>query len=159
MGAELGNLRHPLDIPLPKLRSSSNSKKADKEEVESIVEFDPRVKEGSKIYNTLPRSWRTQNLQTNCKEVADLDELVKRKELIESKSPAELANISSLSDIPVPSKIKRMMSPSEKIIAKQKDHVDHVDPVEDLPKEPFSLYGTLPRSWKEKNLVTSSVIE
>merc|ERR1711956_68970 len=154
--AELGNLRHPLDIPLPKLRSSSSSKKADKEEVESIVEFDPRVKEGSKIYNTLPRSWRTQNLQTNCKEVGDLDELVKRKELIESKSPAELANISSLGDIPVPSKIKRMMSPSEKIIAKQKDHVDHV---EDLPKEPFSLYGTLPRSWKEKNLVTSSVIE
>ena len=36
---------------------------------------------------------------------------------------------------------------------------DHVDHVEDLPKEPFSLYGTLPRSWKEKNLVTSSVIE
>ena len=49
-----------------------------------------------------------------------LDELVKRKELIESKSPAELANISSLGDIPVPTKIKRMMSPSEKIIAKQK---------------------------------------
>ena len=49
-----------------------------------------------------------------------LDELVKRKALIESKSPAELANISSLSDIPVPTKIKRMMSPSEKLIAKQK---------------------------------------
>ena len=43
---------------------------------ESIVEFDPRVKEGSKIYNTLPRSWRTQNLQTNCKEVFDLGEYV-----------------------------------------------------------------------------------
>ena len=26
---------------------------------------------------------------------------------------------------------------------------------EDVPKEPFSLYGTLPRSWKEKNLVTN----
>merc|ERR1740129_2308372 len=50
-----------------------------------------------------------------------------------------------------------MMSPSEKIIAKQKDQVDHM---EGLPKEHFSLYGTLPRSWKEKNLVTSSrVIE
>ena len=48
------------------------------------------------------------------------DEIVKRKALIESKSPAELANISSLSDIPVPTKIKRMMSPSEKLIAKQK---------------------------------------
>mgnify|MGYP006062228727 CR=1 FL=1 len=40
-----------------------------------------------------------------------------------------------------------------------RDHVDHVEPVEDLPQDPFSLYGTLPRSWKEKNLVTSSVIE
>ena len=69
---------------------------------ESVVEFDPRVKEGSKMYNTLPRSWRTQNLVTSSREMTDLDEVVKRKELIESKSPAELANISSLSDIPVP---------------------------------------------------------
>merc|ERR1712156_1304984 len=55
------------------------------------------------------------------------------------------------SDIPVPTKIKRMMSPSEKLIAKQKDKENE----EDVPKEPFSLYGTLPRSWKEKNLVTN----
>merc|ERR1712228_351600 len=40
--AELGNLRHPLDIPLPKLRSSSK-KEEEKEESESVVEFDPRV--------------------------------------------------------------------------------------------------------------------
>merc|ERR1712223_2107537 len=146
--AELGNLRHPLDIPLPKLRSSSSNKKDEKEETESVVEFDPRVKEGSKLYNTLPRSWRTQNLVTSSREMSDLDEVLKRKELVESKSPAELANITSLSDIPVPTKIKRMMSPSEKLIAKQKDK-------EDEPKEPFSLYGTLPRSWKEKNLVTN----
>merc|ERR1712223_1478637 len=149
--AELRNLRHPLDIPLPKLRSSSSNKKDEKEETESVVEFDPRVKEGSKLYNTLPRSWRTQNLVTSSKEMTDLDELVKRKDLIESKSPAELANISSLSDIPVPTKIKRMMSPSEKLIAKQKDKENE----EDVPKEPFSLYGTLPRSWKEKTLVTN----
>jgi len=148
--AELGNLRHPLDIPLP-LRSSSSNKKEENEDSESVVEFDPRVKEGSKLYNTLPRSWRTQNLVTSSKEMTDLDEIVKRKALIESKSPAELANISSLSDIPVPTKIKRMMSPSEKLIAKQKDKENE----EDVPKEPFSLYGTLPRSWKEKNLVTN----
>ena len=87
---------------------------------ESIVEFDPKVKEGSRLYNTLPRSWRTQNLVTSQREMTDLQELQRRKALIENKSPLELANFSSISDIPVPSKIKRMMSPSERVIAKQK---------------------------------------
>ena len=30
--SELGNLRHPLDIPLPKLRSSSSNKKEENED-------------------------------------------------------------------------------------------------------------------------------
>ena len=84
------------------------------------MEFDPRVKEGSKLYNTLPRSWRTQNLVTSTREITDADELAKRKQLIESKSPVQLGNINSFSDIPVPSGIKRMVSPSERIIAAQK---------------------------------------
>ena len=85
-----------------------------------MVEFDPKVKEGSKLYNTLPRSWRTQNLVTSAREIDDMEELQKRKALIESKSPAELANINSLTEFPVPTKIKRMMSPSEKVIARQR---------------------------------------
>ena len=84
------------------------------------VEFDPKVKEGSRMYNTLPRSWRTQNLVTSSREITDLEELAKRKQLIETKSPSELANITSLSDFPVPTKIKRMVSPSERLIAAQK---------------------------------------
>ena len=87
---------------------------------ESVVELDPRCKEGSRIYNTLPRSWRTQNLVTSQREMTDFDELQKRKALIESKSPGELASITSFGDIPVPRKIKRMMSPSERVIARQK---------------------------------------
>ena len=86
----------------------------------SVVEFDPKVLEGGKLYNTLPRSWRTQNLVTSAREMTDLDELAKRKHLIESKSPAELGNINSLSEFPVPTKIKKIMSPSERVIAAQK---------------------------------------
>ena len=52
--------------------------------------------------------------------MTDPEELAKRKLLIESKSPIELANINSLSDIPVPSKIKKIMSPSERVIAAQR---------------------------------------
>ncbi len=83
-------------------------------------EFDPKVKEGGKLYNTLPRSWRTQNLVTSVREMNDPDELAARKNLVETKSPSELASITSFSDIPVPSKIKGLMSPSEKVIAAQK---------------------------------------
>jgi len=86
------------------------------------VKFDPRVAEGSRMYNTLPRSWRTQNLVTSVREITDPEELARRKQLIETKSPAELANITSFSDLPVPSKIKSFMSPSEKLIAAQKRH-------------------------------------
>ena len=86
----------------------------------SVVEFDPKVLEGGKLYNTLPRSWRTQNLVTSAREMTDLDELSKRKQLIESKSPAELGNINSLSEFPVPTKIKKIISPSERVIAAQK---------------------------------------
>lgn len=84
------------------------------------MEFDPRVKEGSKLYNTLPRSWRTQNLVTSSREITDVEELSRRKQLIESKSPGQLGNINSITEFPVPSGIKRMVSPSERVIAAQK---------------------------------------
>lgn len=74
------------------------------------------------MYNTLPRSWRTQNLVTSVREISDLEELARRKQLIETKKPGELGNINSISDFPVPAKIKTFMSPSEKVIAAQKRH-------------------------------------
>lgn len=108
------------------------------------------------MHKTLPRSWRQKNLITSSREITDPEELAVRKHLIETKSPAELANFHSISDFPVPSKIKNFMSPSEKIIAAQKNKKGESTEEEEGPKEPWSLYGTLARSMRETKLVTST---
>ena len=60
------------------------------------------------LYGTLPRSMRETKLLTNTREMVDAKELEKRQELIRSKSPAELAQIHGLDEIPVPTKIQNI---------------------------------------------------
>ena len=50
-----------------------------------------------------------------------LDELVKRKALIESKSPAELAEFHGFSDIPVPTGVKNLFAKKERQPGSAKD--------------------------------------
>ena len=65
------------------------------------------------LFNTLPRSWRQQNLVTSVREIDDPEVIKKRQELIKNYSPAELAQIRGLSDIPVPSKLTNMFEKKE----------------------------------------------
>ena len=65
------------------------------------------------LFNTLPRSWRQQNLVTSVREIDDPEVIKKRQELIKNYSPAELAQIRGLSDIPVPSKLTNMFDKKE----------------------------------------------
>jgi hypothetical protein len=51
---------------------------------------------------------REKKILTNTREIVDAKELETRQELIRSKSPAELAQIHGLDDIPVPSKIQNI---------------------------------------------------
>ena len=60
------------------------------------------------LYGTLPRSMRETKLMTNTREMLDPQELEARQELIRSKSPAELAQIQGLGDVPVPTKIQNI---------------------------------------------------
>ena len=66
---------------------------------------------------TLPKSWREQNLVTKVKVMEDKDELKLRRELVQSKSPAQLAQITSFGDFPVPNIMgggnKKEKSPAE----------------------------------------------
>ena len=61
------------------------------------------------LYGTLPRSMRETKLLTNTREMLDPKELESRKELIRSKSPAELAQIHGVGEIPVPTKIQNIL--------------------------------------------------
>ncbi len=55
---------------------------------------------------------RETKLLTNIREFEDLDELNRRRELVSSKSPTQLAEINGLSDIPVPSRIEKIFKKS-----------------------------------------------
>merc|ERR1712020_544443 len=109
---ELGNLKHPLDIPMPKFRSRNKSaeataKKPHKPEEngkESEKEDTSTPGKGT-LFNTLPRSLRQQNLVTSVREIDDPKVLQERQELIKNYTPSELAQIRGISDFPVPSKI------------------------------------------------------
>ena len=62
------------------------------------------------MYSTLPRSLRETKLVTNVKVEEDEEVLLARKATVESKTPAELSAIKSLSDLPIPSRVSKMVA-------------------------------------------------
>ena len=65
---------------------------------------------GQAAYNTLPKSMREQNIVTAVKENLDPEELERNRTLTKTKTPAELAQINSLAEFPVPEKIKHLLA-------------------------------------------------
>ena len=57
------------------------------------------------IYSTLPRSMKSE-LKVRTKQYDNPDDLRDRKELVGRKSPAELAEMKGLTDLPIPSPIQ-----------------------------------------------------
>ncbi len=67
------------------------------------------VDEGPKefsLYGTLPRSMRETKLVCAVREIDDEQELQRRRDLVESRTPTQLAQIGGLSDMPVPTRIE-----------------------------------------------------
>ena len=62
------------------------------------------------MYSTLPRSLRETKLVTNVKVEEDEDTLLARRAMVESKSPAELSAINSISDLPIPSRVSKIVA-------------------------------------------------
>ena len=62
------------------------------------------------IYSTLPRSLRDTKLVTNVKVEEDEERLKARQEMVNTKSPAELAQISGPGDLPIPSRLTRLVT-------------------------------------------------
>merc|ERR1712173_469196 len=65
-------------------------------------------------YNTIPKSLREQNIVTAIKENLDPEELARNQELTRSKTPAELSQIHSLSEFPLPDNIKNFLTSERK---------------------------------------------
>lgn len=64
------------------------------------------------IYASLPRSLKTE-LQVRSMQEGDNETLKERRALVESKSPAELGQIHSFSEIPVPRMVEAWLHSSE----------------------------------------------
>ena len=60
------------------------------------------------MYNNIPASLKQECL-VRTKVEEDPEELKRRQNLVESKTPAELAKITSLSDIPIPATLERIV--------------------------------------------------
>ena len=164
--AELAQMNHLFDIPIPKFKLLEKSASAKKEkkgvEMDSkSIDVQPLDDNKFRLYQTLPKSWREQNLVTSAKVLDDQDEAKSRQELVKTKTPAQLAEFNSFSDIPIPARVKSILSPSErKIIAHQRQRRKSSSASGKIPssssfkKETFNL--SLPRSWTETKLVTQT---
>ena len=62
------------------------------------------------MYATLPKSLRETKLVTNVKVEEDEQVLKTRQEIVNTKSVSELSQITSFSDIPVPTRLSRMVT-------------------------------------------------
>ena len=111
--SELSQMNHPLDIPFPKIKLPS-TKTVENDDA------DQDQADKSRLYNTLPRSWRQQNIVTSSRAMDNQEEAAKRQELVKTKSPAQLAEFNTIADFPLPTRVKQILSPSERKIQSQK---------------------------------------
>merc|ERR1712223_391660 len=156
----LGNINSVSDIPIPKVFASKPTE--DGEEPAEAKSMPRNMDEwGRAAYNTSPKSFREQNIVTAVKENLDPEELARNQELTRSKTPAELAQIHSLSEFPLPDNIKNFLTSERKPDNTKKEPKKRRHSVTEPegPPEPFSLYSTLPRSMRETKLVTNVKVE
>lgn len=166
--AQLANLNHPFDIPMPKIKlpaKRSASAHAEDGDKTSNAKFD--------IHATLPKSWREANIVTSNRVTEADDEVRKRQDLVKTKTPAQLAEFHSISDIPIPSKVKSLLSPSERKIVAQKQRKLSLASIRTEDKRPWTAKlgdlmksqepslkpskseTTLGTSWRNQKLVTN----
>ena len=92
---QLGNIDSVSDLPIPKV--FSNKEGGEAEEPSAPTPMPKNMDEwGTAAFNTLPKSFREQNIVTAVKENLDPEELARNQELTKTKSPAELAQVTKL---------------------------------------------------------------
>merc|ERR1711942_5134 len=102
---------------------------------------------------------REQNIIPAVKENLDPEELERNRTLTKTKTPAELAQINSLAEFPVPEKIKHLLAFERKETEPKENKKRRHSDCEPVVSEPFTMYSTLPRSLRETKLVTNVKVE
>jgi len=111
---------------------------------------------GGNIYATLPKSLKSELVVRS--RVEDPEVQVERKKLTESKSVSELAAITSLSDIPIPANIEKLIGKASATTAA--DSVESPRPESRSARQVVGdIYASLPRSLKDQVIVRTKTEE
>ncbi|CAB4056705.1 unnamed protein product [Lepeophtheirus salmonis] len=130
--SELAKMKHPLDIPLPKFGGGENKpEKPPKEE-----EPEKKPKENGFSENHPPAKGG------------------KMQELVKNKTPAELAQLHSITDFPVPSRLANLFHPPPHGPEDTKNKNQSSTSL-NKPKEPFKMETIIPSSLRETKLITN----
>jgi len=101
----------PIPSPIQKMMDTAQQLKEPKAQVDhqkrSDVQSDGKSSRGPSydIYASLPRSLKSELLVRN-KVEEDAEELTRRRNLVDTKTPAELSQIHSLAEVPVPRRVE-----------------------------------------------------
>merc|ERR1719334_1847896 len=161
--AELAQINSLAEFPVPeKIKHLFERKETEPKENKKRRHSDcePEVSEPFTMYSTLPRSLRETKLVTNVKVEEDEEKLQARQALVESKSPVELSAITSLSDLPIPSKITRMMNRAPGAASTPGSKLDISSKASTKASSKMNvndMYSTLPKSLTMELAVTTKV--
>merc|ERR1719394_775926 len=148
--AELSQISSVADLPIP--APVENILKRKSEPGSPVAP--PRKWKVDDIYESIPGSLKSE-LIVRSREMEDPEELEKRRELIRTQSPAQLSEINSLADLPIPKFIENKFASKPDSVKNEKTNDEEA---RNLPLSE-KLYGTLPASLKETKLVVKAVCE
>merc|ERR1712126_160185 len=109
------------------------------------------------IYATLPRSLKSE-LAVGTK-VQDPELVQERREMIANKSVNELSQVTSLSDVPIPSPIQKMIDTAQHLNDPKPEGEEQKKSAPSSRGPSYDIYASLPRSLKSELLVRNKVEE
>merc|ERR1712130_520623 len=152
---ELSQISSMSDFAIPTPVENLLKKKSEQTEMASppVPARKKEKKEG--IYDSIPASLKSELMVKTVEQNQDI--VAERQETIRTHTPAQLSEIHSLSDVPIPSFIQNLTA-SKKNLDEPITEKPKID-TEDKEKGPFKIYDTLPASLTETKLMTKSVVE
>merc|ERR1711970_857500 len=162
---ELSQITSLSDIPIPDV--IENFVRRSYAPTERKKKFKERIKSQStqslsqSMYSTLPRSLKQDLLVKSRIEEPDI--LAERRAIVASKSVSELSQITSISDIPIPTTLSRAFHKSMEMLSglktpKQEDDESEIRPITPGARSiTENMYASLPRSLKSELLVKTCV--
>merc|ERR1712226_41964 len=109
------------------------------------------------IYATLPRSLKSELAVAS--KVQDPELVQERREMIANKSVNELSQVTSLSDVPIPSPIQKMIETAQHLNDPKAEGDDQKKSRPSSRGPSYDIYASLPRSLKSELLVRNKVEE